>query len=90
MVSESAAYDKQIAAIRRKYRMAKDLKTPGEYLSGMKYGEKLVPVITLVVSFAEEKWDGPRTLHEMLKDTEPEIINGKSGRPLWPEWGYGR
>jgi hypothetical protein len=38
MISESAAYDNQISAIKRRHRREKDLKTSDEYLSGMERG----------------------------------------------------
>ena len=43
-----------------------------EYLSGFGKGDKLLPVITLVVYFGAKAWDGPKSLHEMLavKDTK--------------------
>ena len=40
---------------------------PGtEFLSGLKKGDRLIPVISLVIYYSPDSWDGPRTLHEML------------------------
>ena len=41
----------------------------GEFLSGMRKGDKLIPVVTIVVYFQPEEWDGPKSLHEMLDFT---------------------
>ena len=43
--------------------------THSEFLSGMRKGDKLIPVVTIVVYFQPEKWDGPKSLHEMLDFT---------------------
>lgn len=40
--------------------------TSDEFLSGLKKGEKLMPIITAVVYIGDKPWDGPRTLHDML------------------------
>ena len=44
-----------------------------EFLSGFLKTDKLIPVITLVVYFGVEKWDGPISLHEML-DTNNDVV----------------
>ena len=74
-------YSKQIEEIRRSYRkqgeentgeiLAEDgtLKiklTSEEFLSGLRKGDKLIPIITAVVYFGDTPWDGPRSLHDML------------------------
>ena len=74
-------YSKQIEEIRRSYRKqgeentgeisAEDgaLKiklTSEEFLSGLRKGDKLIPIITAVVYFGDTPWDGPRSLHDML------------------------
>ena len=38
-----------------------------EYLSGLKKEDRILPVITLVVYWGSEEWDGPRRLHEMFE-----------------------
>lgn len=39
---------------------------PGEYLSGFYKGDRLLPVITLVLLFNPEPWDAPMSIHNML------------------------
>ena len=41
--------------------------TSEEFLSGMRKGDKLIPIITLVVYLGDNEWDGPRSLHDMLE-----------------------
>lgn len=38
----------------------------GEYLSGFYKDDKIVPVITLVIHFGADKWDGPISLYDMI------------------------
>ena len=74
-------YSKQIAEIKRSYKK-KDTSEEGEitvdngalkikltseeFLSGLRKDDKLIPIITAVVYFGDEPWDGPRSLFEML------------------------
>ena len=73
-------YSKQIAEIKRSYRkdaveegeitvddgVVKIRLTSEEFLSGLRKEDKLIPIITAVVYFGEEPWDGPRSLYDML------------------------
>ena len=47
----------------------------GEFLSGFYKGDRLIPVITLVIHFGPEKWDAPMRLHEMMDIKEPELLD---------------
>ena len=49
--------------------------TSGEFLSGFRKDDKLIPVITLVVFFGNTEWDGPMTIHEMLNTQDRQILN---------------
>ena len=40
--------------------------TDAEFLSGLRKGDRLVPIVTAVVHLGDEPWDGPRSLLEML------------------------
>lgn len=45
-----------------------------EYLSGFYKTDKLLPVITLVVFYSAERWDGPLTLREMYSVTDEAVM----------------
>ena len=45
------------------------------YLSGFYKEDKLTPVITLVIHFGTELWDGPESLHEMLRVNDKKILD---------------
>ena len=79
MVYDSVNYVDQVNQLKRKYRKKSDEAevefdsdgvkirlTRAEFLSGLRKGDKLKPVITLMIYLGTEKWDGPRSLHEML------------------------
>ena len=70
---DSLQYSKQVQQTAARHREAKDRKghNNGEFLSGFYREDKLTPVITLVILFSSEEWDGPRTLHEMMSTQDP-------------------
>ncbi|MDO5383226.1 MAG: transposase [Eubacteriales bacterium] len=49
--------------------------TQDEYLSGFWKGDTLVPVITLVIFFSSEKWEGPLSLHDMFSIQNEKILS---------------
>lgn len=57
------SYSAQCTDVSQKARENKELK---KYANGMPKGTKLVPVVSLVFYIGAEKWDGPRSLYEML------------------------
>ena len=50
------------------------LLTSAEFLSGITKEDKLLPVITIVILYSSEPWDGPTTLYDMLATKDPEIL----------------
>lgn len=45
-----------------------------EFLSGIHKEDKLLPVISFVLLFQDEEWDGPISVHEMLCTDDPAIL----------------
>ncbi len=45
-----------------------------EYLSGFYKTDRLLPVVTLVIFFGPEKWDGPLTLKEMYAPADEAVL----------------
>ena len=62
------SYTRQKEFLAAEHRRKKDLNTAssGEFLTGMAKGDRLAPVITLVLYLNDKPWDGARSLHEML------------------------
>ena len=72
-------YEEQIEQRRKK----KDEKMNHEQpFGGLKSGEKLVPIVTLVVYFGRKPWDGPRSLHDILDIQHPELTKYIADYPL--------
>ena len=53
----------------QKHKRGKDKPTNGEFLPGFTKEDRLTPVITLVVYFGTERWDAPRSVHQMFDQT---------------------
>ena len=70
-------YSKQVQQAAARHRRAKDRKGrgSGEFLSGFYKEDRLTPVITLIILFGSKRWDGPRTLHEMMSTQDPDLLS---------------
>ena len=66
MIYDAMGYLKEYEEIVRSHRKRKDLETRDEFLSRLKKGDRLHPVITLTVYYGEKKWDGPCSLRDMV------------------------
>ena len=79
-IYDALQYGRQVSDIAAKHRAdRKNQKqekkvTDGEYLSGFYKEDRLIPVITLVIHFGAEEWDGPLSLHEMMEVKNPELL----------------
>lgn len=74
MVYDALNYASQVTKTSRVHRQNKDAGTKEEYLSGLHKGDRLTPVVTLVVYFGQRVWDGPVSLHEMLSTQDKGIL----------------
>lgn len=77
---DSFGYDVQMREFKRKRRNSSWKQDP--FTSAMKRGERLVPVVTVVVYFGKKEWDGPRSLHEMLDLKDDEVRQSIPDYPL--------
>jgi len=68
MIYDALQYGKQVSDKVKKHRKRKKQKPVSnvEFLSGLSKKDRLTPVMTLVIHFGAEHWDGPLSLHEML------------------------
>lgn len=64
-----SSYKKQYDSNAGKYKTAAGM-SEAEYLSRMKRTDKFIPVITIVVYYGEQPWDGATSLHGMLNIPE--------------------
>ena len=66
MVYDGLQYYSQVRTISKKNRNEGIKLSKEEFLSGFAKGDRLLPVVTLVVYFGAKAWDGPKSLHEMM------------------------
>ena len=75
LIYDALQYGKQVSDVSAKHRKESgNVHNRGEYLSGFYKEDRLTPVITLVVHFGADAWDGPLSLHEMMSVDKPEIM----------------
>ena len=72
MVYDSLNYAKQVMEAKKS--REGEVMTSEEFLSGFRKDDKLIPVITLVVYFGAEEWDGPKSLHKMFEIQDERIL----------------
>ena len=66
MLYDAMNYAKQVENAKKSYKENKVKLSDEEFLSGFRKEDRLFPVITLTVYFGAEKWDGAKSIHEML------------------------
>ena len=89
MEAEVMGYDKQRKEVNRKNHEAGIKLSGDEYPSGMRKGQKLIPMITLVLYLGKKSWDGARSLYEMLEmddELKPFVNNFKLNLFDYHEW----
>ena len=77
-IYDALQYGRQVADIAAEHRRNKkefSEKNNGEYLSGYLKEDHIRPVITLVIHFGAEEWDGPLSLHEMMSTRDMELLS---------------
>ena len=75
MIYDALQYGKQVSDVSARHRKeAGKQPTRGEYLSGFYRKDKIIPVITLVVHFGADAWDGARSLHEMMDIRDKKLL----------------
>ena len=75
MLYDAMSYSNAVDYITRQHRRKKEFGTGSdEFLSGFHKTDRLHPVITLVLYWSPDKWDGPVSIHEMLDTDNEEIL----------------
>ena len=74
MLYDTIGYAQQVSDLVAKHKADGIKLTGGEYLTGLRKEDRLMPIITLVISLSTEDWDGPLSLHEMLAVDNKEIL----------------
>lgn len=66
MLYDALDYTEQVQQQKDKNRGGKEAHSRGEFLSGLHRGDRLRPVVTLVLYYGREPWDGALDLHELV------------------------
>lgn len=80
MLYDGMDYKHQIDNYTHKHRENKDWGGPAEFLSGLNKDEKLIPVLTIVLYYGDDPWNGPKCLHDMIT-FPPELLPWKDYFP---------
>ena len=81
MLYDALQYATQVERIAKVHQEARAKKLekqkhdPAEFLSGFYREDRLIPVVTLVMYFSPDEWDGPKSLHDMLSVQDPMILS---------------
>ena len=75
MLYDAMGYAQQISNLAAAYSKSEEKLKGAEFLSGLRKGDKLKPIVTLVISLSPDPWDGPTNLHEMLAAGNKEILS---------------
>lgn len=96
MLQEALEYNRQIRKIMRENRMKDEeyrtgqgssvFQNAGERMYMVRKTDKLYPIVTLIIYWGEEEWDGPKSLWEMIAFGEDGTSFGKELRRLIPEY----
>ena len=75
MLYDALSYSKQIDELSRKHIEDKDYGAgAADFLSGIHKGDRLRPVVTLVMYWTPEAWDGPMSIYQMLEDCDAKLL----------------
>lgn len=75
MLYDALSYTEQVEQIRKEHEIKGEKLRDAEFLSGMKKEDKIIPVITTVVYYGEEEWDGSLDLYGMMGFDEANPIS---------------
>lgn len=77
IIYDALQYGRQVREIADTHRKSAEGfkgRSSAEFLSGFCKGDRLKPVITLVIHFGADEWDGPLSLHEMIDFNDPRLM----------------
>lgn len=74
MLYDALGYADQIDELKRKNREGHLLMSSVEFLSGLREEDRVLPVVTLVLHFGTEPWDGAMCLRDLLRIEVEELL----------------
>jgi len=82
MLYDSMQYFVQVEELTNAHREKNDLESGNEFVSGISRQDRITPVITLVIYWGPDNWDGSRSLHEMFDTTDETMLKYASNYEL--------
>ena len=75
MLYDAMQFARQVTKAAKSHRQEKEHKpTSDEFLSGFYKTDRLIPVVTLVIYWGPDRWDGPLTLKEMYAAADDAVM----------------
>lgn len=74
MLYDALSYANQVNELKRERRESREFGNAAEFLSGMTVNDRLLPVVTVVMHFGAEVWDGALSLHQMLHFKDEKLL----------------
>ena len=75
MLYDSMQFARQVTKAAKSHRQEKEHKpTSDEFLSGFYKTDRLIPVVTLVIYWGPDRWDGPLSLKEMYAAADDAVM----------------
>ena len=74
LIYDGLQYGKQVQNKAADHRKNGRHLSKSEFLSGFGKQDRLTPVVTLVVYFGVDRWDGARSIHEMMDVNDAELL----------------
>ncbi len=75
MLYDAMGYAQQVSDLIAKHKENGTKLSGSEYLSGLRKEDRLLPIVTLVISLSTKDWDGSTSIHEMLSVKNKEILS---------------
>ena len=75
LLYDGLGYIKEYNEIKHENKKAAGKITSDEFLSGLKYSDRLHPVVTIVFYYSEKPWDGPTSLKDMMVEMPEELTS---------------
>jgi len=75
MLYDAKSYDKQVKSIARSHKQHKEYgNSSDEFVSGFHKEDRIHPVITLVLYWSGEEWDGAISIYELLDTDDNDLL----------------
>lgn len=87
MLKEAMEYERQVKRLRSdNSRLSGKKSSAGEFLYKVKKSDHICPVVTLILYWGKQKWDGPRSLHDFIDFSAMDETEKEKLKKFVPEY----